>query len=75
MPFRQMRPVQIDSQAAMEVDSNSAANTPSPDTQKEGTPSSITLDDPDVRLAAEALGDLRAGMLFNKQPCRLLYGC
>ncbi len=41
---------------------NSVTSEASPD-QKEGTPTSVTLDDPDVRLAAEALGDLRAGML------------
>lgn len=64
MPFRQMRPIHSESQASMDVDTTSAASTPSPDRQKEDTPSSITLDDPDVRLAAEALGDLRAGKWF-----------
>lgn len=39
---------------------NSVTSEASPD-HKEGTPTSVTLDDPDVRLAAEALGDLRAG--------------
>ncbi|EHK25935.1 uncharacterized protein TRIVIDRAFT_176270 [Trichoderma virens Gv29-8] len=40
-----------------------SAASPSPDRIYDGTPtpSSLTLDDPDVRLAAEALGDLRAG--------------
>ena len=64
MPFRQMRPIHNDSPASMDVDTTSAASTPSPDRQKEDTPTSITLDDPDVRLAAEALGDLRAGKWF-----------
>lgn len=64
MPFRQMRPIHSDSPASMDVDTTSAASTPSPDRQKEDTPTSITLDDPDVRLAAEALGDLRAGKWF-----------
>lgn len=47
----------------MDLDATpSAASTPSPERQQlEGTPTSVTLDDPDVRLAAEALGDLRAG--------------
>lgn len=44
----------------------------SPKTMDAGTPDSrhwrgssvLSIDDPDVRLAAEALGDLRAGMLF-----------
>lgn len=50
----------------MDVDGSASiasATSPSPDRLYEGTPtpSSLTLDDPDVRLAAEALGDLRAG--------------
>jgi transcriptional repressor OPI1 len=57
----------------MEVDvsSNSAlsVSAASPDQFTEGRASSVSLDDPDVRLAAEALGDLRAGMeclIFSK---------
>jgi hypothetical protein len=48
----------FDSPATMELDtiSNSGISAPSP-----GRASSVSLDDPDVRLAAEALGDLRAG--------------
>jgi len=38
-----------------------AVSTASPDRQFDGRGSSVSLDDPDVRLAAEALGDLRAG--------------
>ena len=47
---------------------NSVTSEASPDHQKEGTPTSLTLDDPDVRLAAEALGDLRAGRLTDAVP-------
>ncbi|KAL7811698.1 transcription factor Opi1 domain-containing protein [Trichoderma aethiopicum] len=44
-----------------------SAASPSPDRIYDGTPtpSSLTLDDPDVRLAAEALGDLRADFVSS----------
>ncbi|KAL6879151.1 transcription factor Opi1 domain-containing protein [Trichoderma novae-zelandiae] len=44
-----------------------SAASPSPDRIYDGTPtpSSVTLDDPDVRLAAEALGDLRADFVSS----------
>ena len=47
----------------MDVDtsSNSGASAASPDRFPDGRASSVSLDDPDVRMAAEALGDLRAG--------------
>jgi transcriptional repressor OPI1 len=47
----------------MEADSpsNSAISAASPETLDHDRSSSVSLDDPDVRLAAEALGDLRAG--------------
>lgn len=47
----------------MDVDSssNSVESTASPEQFDKGRSSSVSLDDPDVRLAAEALGDLRAG--------------
>ena len=53
-----------DSPARMDLDtsSNSAVSAASPDYFHDGRASSVSLDDPDVRLAAEALGDLRAGM-------------
>lgn len=41
--------------------SNGAASAASPEQLDLGRSSSVSLDDPDVRLAAEALGDLRAG--------------
>lgn len=46
----------------MDVDRNSksVASTASPDRFLDGRASSISLDDPDVRMAAEALGNLRA---------------
>ncbi|KAL6897733.1 Opi1 domain-containing protein [Trichoderma evansii] len=54
----------------MDVDGSASiasATSPSPDRLYEGTPtpSSLTLDDPDVRLAAEALGDLRADFVSS----------
>lgn len=59
----------------MDVDGSASiasATSPSPDRLYEGTPtpSSLTLDDPDVRLAAEALGDLRAGEPSQKNHSR-----
>ena len=47
----------------MDVDtsSSSGVSAPSPDRFPDGRASSVSLDDPDVRMAAEALGDLRAG--------------
>lgn len=63
-PHRESLPPRpAESPAKMDVDtsSNSVASTASPD-YFDGRASSVSLDDPDVRLAAEALGDLRAGM-------------
>ncbi|KAK5993901.1 Transcription factor ccg-8 [Cladobotryum mycophilum] len=59
-----------DSPATTVMDMDGAASVmsaPSPDRHHEGTPtpSSLTLDDPDVRLAAEALGDLRADFVSS----------
>lgn len=53
----------LDSPSTMDLDasSNSVASAASPDRHMDGRASSVNLDDPDVRLAAEALGDLRAG--------------
>lgn len=47
----------------MDVDTNSSSglSASSPDRFQDGRASSVSLDDPDVRMAAEALGDLRAG--------------
>ncbi|ETS02921.1 Opi1-domain-containing protein [Trichoderma reesei RUT C-30] len=55
---------------AMDMDGSASvasAASPSPDRIYDGTPtpSSLTLDDPDVRLAAEALGDLRADFVSS----------
>lgn len=56
-------PQTIDSPTRMDLDtsSNSVISAASPDTLHDARASSVSLDDPDVRLAAEALGDLRAG--------------
>jgi transcriptional repressor OPI1 len=53
-----------ESPAKMDVDvsSNSAVSAASPDRFHDGRASSVSLDDPDVRIAAEALGNLRAGI-------------
>ncbi|KAH6611463.1 clock controlled [Trichoderma cornu-damae] len=55
---------------AMDMDGSASiasAASPSPDRLYDGTPTptSLTLDDPDVRLAAEALGDLRADFVSS----------
>ena len=53
----------MDSPSVMELDTgrDSVVSTTSSDGRTEGRAQSVNLDDPDVRLAAEALGDLRAG--------------
>ncbi|KAI1147988.1 transcription factor Opi1-domain-containing protein [Nemania diffusa] len=43
----------------------SASSAPSPDRFLDGRASSVSLDDPDVRMAAEALGDLRADFVSS----------
>ncbi len=40
-----------------------AVSAASPERYYDGRAGSVSLDDPDVRMAAEALGDLRAGVL------------
>ncbi|KAI1660634.1 transcription factor Opi1-domain-containing protein [Daldinia decipiens] len=56
-----------DSPMRMDVDasSSSGVSAPSPDRFQEGRASSVSLDDPDVRMAAEALGDLRADFVSS----------
>ena len=60
----------------MEIDSNGSLNgngifsAASP-----GRAGSVNLDDPDVRLAAEALGDLRAGMQTSAEISILVSHC
>jgi hypothetical protein len=53
----------MDAASAMDMDtrSNSVVSIASTDGPLDSRSASVTLDDPDVRLAAEALGDLRAG--------------
>ncbi|KAM4066377.1 transcription factor [Hirsutella rhossiliensis] len=52
---------QVDSPATMDLDASSVVSTATSDRQFDGASNTgLTLDDPDVRLAAEALGDLRA---------------
>lgn len=55
----------IDSPTRMDLDAstNSVVSAASPDGLARA--GSVSLDDPDVRLAAEALGDLRAGMFVH----------
>lgn len=59
--------VQGDEALQMETDStnNSVASAASPECYDSGRASSVSLDDPDVRLAAEALGDLRADFVSS----------
>ncbi|ORY72175.1 transcription factor Opi1-domain-containing protein [Pseudomassariella vexata] len=56
-----------DSPMRMDVDSNSnsGVSASSPERFSDGRASSVSLDDPDVRLAAEALGDLRADFVSS----------
>ncbi|KAI1469621.1 transcription factor Opi1 [Daldinia caldariorum] len=51
----------------MDIDasSSSGVSAPSPDRFPDGRASSVSLDDPDVRMAAEALGDLRADFVSS----------
>ncbi|KAK2033036.1 transcription factor Opi1 [Colletotrichum zoysiae] len=53
----------------LDVNTNSVMNAASPDRFYEGRAASVSLDDPDVRMAAEALGDLRADFI-NSPPAR-----
>ncbi|KAJ4251926.1 transcriptional regulator opi1 [Fusarium torreyae] len=57
----------IDSPTRMDLDasSNSVVSAASPDRLLDARASSVSLDDPDVRLAAEALGDLRADFISS----------
>ncbi|KAH7318153.1 transcription factor Opi1-domain-containing protein [Stachybotrys elegans] len=57
----------IDSPLVMDVDSisNGPVSAASPDRFLEPRASSVSLDDPDVRMAAEALGDLRADFVSS----------
>ncbi|KAL3959213.1 hypothetical protein ACCO45_007375 [Purpureocillium lilacinum] len=48
----------------MDVDGSSVASTATPPAGSEGT-NGLSIDDPDVRLAAEALGDLRADFVSS----------
>ncbi|CAJ2506563.1 Uu.00g006930.m01.CDS01 [Anthostomella pinea] len=56
-----------DSPMRVETDtsSTSGASAASPDHLQDGRASSVSLDDPDVRMAAEALGDLRADFVSS----------
>ncbi|UKZ46111.1 hypothetical protein TrVGV298_000309 [Trichoderma virens] len=70
--YRQPPPFHAPDSPATIMDMDGAASvasaaSPSPDRIYDGTPtpSSLTLDDPDVRLAAEALGDLRADFVSS----------
>lgn len=54
-----------DSPARLDLDTSSTVSAASPDYFHDGRASSVSLDDPDVRLAAEALGDLRADFLSS----------
>lgn len=57
----------MDSPSTMDLDtgSNSVTSAASPDRYGDGRAPSVNLDDPDVRLAAEALGDLRADFVSS----------
>ncbi|PNY24046.1 Clock-controlled protein 8 [Tolypocladium capitatum] len=76
MAYRQPQPPvhRPDSPAAMDLDGSSIASATTPDYQLDGGPNNgLNLDDPDVRLAAEALGDLRAGACFASLTTRRGY--
>lgn len=65
-----------DSPARMDIDSlsNGTRGPLSPDVIG-CRPSSVSLDDPDVRMAAEALGDLKAGEFEMRHPMMLNLSC
>ncbi|KAI1822607.1 transcription factor Opi1-domain-containing protein [Xylaria intraflava] len=48
--------------------STGGVSTASPDHSQDGRASSVSLDDPDVRMAAEALGDLKADFVTSPLP-------
>ncbi|KAI2634049.1 transcription factor Opi1 [Xylaria nigripes] len=49
----------------VETSNTSAVSSASPNHSQDGRASSVSLDDPDVRMAAEALGDLRADFVSS----------
>ncbi|KAG5800249.1 hypothetical protein H9Q69_000686 [Fusarium xylarioides] len=67
MPYPPVLAHSIDSPTRMDLDgsSNSVVSAASPDGLLDARAGSVSLDDPDVRLAAEALGDLRADFISS----------
>ncbi|KAM5378199.1 hypothetical protein ACJA88_005933 [Fusarium oxysporum] len=67
MPYPPVLAHSIDSPTRMDLDgsSNSVVSAASPDGLLDTRAGSVSLDDPDVRLAAEALGDLRADFISS----------
>ncbi|UNI19574.1 transcriptional regulator opi1 [Purpureocillium takamizusanense] len=61
---QQQQQQQPDSPANMDVDGSSVTSTATPPAGADG-PNALSIDDPDVRLAAEALGDLRADFVSS----------
>lgn len=67
VPFREHPP-----RYRMDIDMTGTQAVASPARTADGRASSVSLDDPDVRLAAEALGDLRAGTPLSLHICTLV---
>ncbi|KAI7770549.1 hypothetical protein LZL87_002920 [Fusarium oxysporum] len=67
VPYPPVLAHSIDSPTRMDLDgsSNSVVSAASPDRLLDTRAGSVSLDDPDVRLAAEALGDLRADFISS----------
>jgi hypothetical protein len=51
------------------IDSPSTMDTGTPESRGRRGGSVLSIDDPDVRIAAEALGDLRAGVFYERHVC------
>lgn len=54
-----------DSPATMDLDGSNSVTSGAPSPDRHSSNNSLNVDDPDVRLAAEALGDLRAGTMLQ----------
>jgi hypothetical protein len=71
--YYQPGPSQLSPKTKSVVDSPGGMDIDTPDSRGRRGGSVLSIDDPDVRIAAEALGDLRAGMDIPPPPHEYVY--